>query len=84
MPTPVYELQQLNPGAPFEVVGLEEDYRKLVLVALTQGAAQVKGESSLDNHEEDEDGEESRVWRTLTPGTCFSLWTPVRVREVEE
>lgn len=83
MDNPVYELQQLNPGTLFEVVGLEEDYRKLTLVNLTSGAAQVKGESSLDSKEEDDDGEDVRVWRPLGAGTCFSLRTPVRLKAAE-
>ncbi len=78
----VYELQDLSPGTTFEVVGLEENYRKLILVAVTQGAAQVKGESSLDDKTVNEDdGTEVLNWRPLGSGTCFSLRTPVRVVE---
>ena len=79
---PFYELRALPVGSFFEVVGLEECYRKLQLISITDSAAGVKGESAIDDFsvEENKAGEviKKRNWTALSPAWTMSPRTPVR------
>ena len=68
------ELHVLKIGSKFEVVGLEDCFRNLILLTVTDSCSTIKGESSLDD--KNEDGK--RIWKNLGVGHTMSNRTVVR------
>ncbi len=76
------ELRTLRLGTHFEVVGLEECFRKLKLTNLTDSCATVSGESALDDYSTNEENGKIvkiRNWKSLGLGHTMSTRTLVKV-----
>jgi hypothetical protein len=76
--TQIRELRSLKPGQHFTVFGMEEIFRNLKVLSISEGSVSVSGETSADDFEE-KNGEKHRFWRPLSDSHTMSARTEVVV-----
>ena len=70
-------LRDLKVGDKFAVIGMEEFFRNLEILAMTEYSIQIKGDTCCDLWKEGDDGKRVPDWKTLGSNCLFSCKTEV-------